>query len=140
MLRVRIGDYTDGHGSGKSASSPETRQVIKKPSVVRELKAASGNGQVRLSWKAPASTGGSAILRYERRHRLGHVELLVELDRVEHGDERHGAESDQRPGVSVRGAGGQRGRGRACGQCRGDASPAQPGAGDHLGSDPGVLR
>ena len=71
VLRVRIGDYTDGHGSGKSASSPETRQVIKEPSVVRELKAASGNGQVRLSWKAPASTGGSAILRYERRHRLG---------------------------------------------------------------------
>ena len=53
----------------------------------------------------------------------GHLEFLVELDRVEHGDERHGVESDQRPGVSLRGAGRQRGRRRPVGQCRGDASP-----------------
>ena len=54
----------------------------------------------------------------------GHFEFLADdLDRGGHGDERHGAESDQRPGVSLPGAGGQRGRRRACGQCRGDASP-----------------
>ena len=62
-------NYTDAQGPDKVARV-ETAPVIKEPSVVRELKAVSGNGQVSLSWKVPVSDGGSAIIRYERRHRL----------------------------------------------------------------------
>ena len=39
------------------------------PGVPRSLSAAPGDGQVVLSWTAPSSAGGSAITRYEYRHK-----------------------------------------------------------------------
>ena len=37
------------------------------PSAPRSFTATAGNGEVRLQWLAPASNGGSAILRYQYR-------------------------------------------------------------------------
>ena len=41
------------------------------PSAPRSLGADPGDGQVRLSWTAPASNGGASITRYEYRHAGG---------------------------------------------------------------------
>ena len=41
------------------------------PSAPRSLTATAGNAEVRLQWLAPASNGGSAILRYQYRQRYG---------------------------------------------------------------------
>ena len=42
-----------------------------RPSAPRSLGADPGDGQVRLSWTAPASNGGATITRYEYRHAGG---------------------------------------------------------------------
>ena len=68
VLRVRA-DYTDAHGPGKQAASAESDLVVGVPSAPRDFEATPGNGQVSLRWSAPSSTGGSAISRYEHRHR-----------------------------------------------------------------------
>ena len=52
-------------GTGSTSSAPATA-----PGVPRTLTATAGDGQVVLRWTAPASTGGSAILRYEHRHKV----------------------------------------------------------------------
>ena len=71
QLKVRA-SFTDDLGNPESRTSPATLAVqaaATAPGVPRTLAAASGDGQVVLTWTAPASTGGSAILRYEHRHK-----------------------------------------------------------------------
>ena len=72
QLKVRL-SFTDDLGNPESRTSPATLAVqaaAAAPGVPRTLAAASGDGEVVLTWRAPASTGGSAILRYEHRHKV----------------------------------------------------------------------
>ena len=55
--------------SGPSNQASATPATV--PSAPRSFTATAGNGEVRLQWLAPASTGGSAILRYQYRQRYG---------------------------------------------------------------------
>ena len=55
--------------SGPSNQASATPAAV--PSAPRSLTATAGNGEVRLQWLAPASNGGSAILRYQYRQRYG---------------------------------------------------------------------
>ena len=55
--------------SGPSNEASATPATV--PSAPRSFTATAGNGEVRLQWLAPASTGGSAILRYQYRQRYG---------------------------------------------------------------------
>ena len=65
MLRATVG-YADGNGPGKSAHSAATAAVVGPPGPP-VLRAEAGNGQVLLSWTAPASTGGAPLLGYHYR-------------------------------------------------------------------------
>ena len=70
-LRARIRNYTDGHGSGKSAHSALTSVVrASVPGAPPNLAAEPGNiyTRVDLSWSA-AAANGSAITRYEYRYK-----------------------------------------------------------------------
>ena len=51
-------------GTGSTSSAPATA-----PGVPRTLTATPGDGEVVLTWTAPASDGGEAITRYEYRHK-----------------------------------------------------------------------
>ena len=53
------------------ASNEATATPVTVPSVPQSFTLTPGNGRVRLDWTAPASDGGSAILRYEYRHKAG---------------------------------------------------------------------
>ena len=68
QLRARA-RYDDAHGPGKQAASVKSDPVVGVPEAPGDFQATPGNGQVSLSWSAPSSTGGSAISRYEHRHR-----------------------------------------------------------------------
>ena len=57
-------------GEGLPSNEASTTPVTV-PSVPQNFTLTPGNGQVRLEWTAPASDGGSAILRYEYRHKAG---------------------------------------------------------------------
>ena len=52
--------------SGSGSTSSGTVESLGQP---RSLDAAGGDGRVILSWRAPSSDGGSAIVRYERRYK-----------------------------------------------------------------------
>jgi hypothetical protein len=55
-------------GAGEEASvtaTPVAEPVIAEPSTPRNLSIDAGDGEARLTWEAPASDGGSPILRYE---------------------------------------------------------------------------
>ena len=68
-LRARISNYTDGHGSGKSANSSLTSRVqANVPGAPPNFSAVSNYGKVDLSWGA-ATANGSAIIRYEYRYK-----------------------------------------------------------------------
>ena len=55
--------------SGPSNQASATPATV--PTAPRSFTATAGNGEVRLQWLAPASNGGSAILRYQYRQRYG---------------------------------------------------------------------
>jgi len=57
-----------GNGAASNITAPVTLVAV--PAEIKNLKATVGNGQARLRWKAP-NNGGSAILRYEMRQRVG---------------------------------------------------------------------
>ena len=63
--------YRDGHSADatdtKTARSATTEGVVGPPAAVASLTAAPGDGQVALTWQAPASDGGSPITGYEYR-------------------------------------------------------------------------
>ena len=69
QLRARA-LYDDGHGTGKSAESVKTDEVLGKPGKPGSLSASPGNGQVTLSWDA-ADDNGSSIQHYEYRRSGG---------------------------------------------------------------------
>ncbi|MCY4661994.1 MAG: tandem-95 repeat protein [Acidobacteria bacterium] len=46
---------------------PDEPRAASRPGAPRQLAARPGNGQVTLTWEAPSSNGGSAIVRYEYR-------------------------------------------------------------------------
>ena len=56
----------EGPASNEASATP-----ITVPSVPQNFTLTPGNGRVRLDWTAPTSDGGSAILRYEYRHKAG---------------------------------------------------------------------
>ena len=56
-----------GGGGGGGGGGPRTSA----PGAVRNLTVAGGDGQVVLTWDAPASDGGAAITDYEYRYRTG---------------------------------------------------------------------
>ena len=62
--------YTDKHGSD-IVTSAKSAAVVGKPDPPQDFQAVTGDGQVSLSWRRPASLGGLPLLRYERRHRAG---------------------------------------------------------------------
>ena len=57
---------SDWSTSGSGSTSSGTVESLGQP---RSLDAAGGDGRVILSWRAPSSDGGSAIVRYERRYK-----------------------------------------------------------------------
>ena len=61
--------YRDGHSSSatKTARSAATEGVVGPPEAVASLTAVPGDGQVALTWQAPASDGGASISGYEYR-------------------------------------------------------------------------
>ena len=69
FLKATASGYTDGHGSGKSASGMSSVTVrARAPDAPGNLRATRGNGQVVLSWDA-ADGNGVPIQRHEYRHR-----------------------------------------------------------------------
>jgi murein DD-endopeptidase MepM/ murein hydrolase activator NlpD len=56
-------------GSSPSSAASEPVVPVTTPSVVRSLAAKPGSGKTKLTWVAPATTGGRAILRYQYRVR-----------------------------------------------------------------------
>ena len=65
-VRYRDGHSTDDTGP-KTAQSVVTEGVVGPPAILSSLTAAPGDGQVALTWAAPASDGGSPISGYEYR-------------------------------------------------------------------------
>ncbi len=63
--------YRDGHSEDatatKTARSATTEGVVGPPAAVASLTAVPGDGQVTLTWQAPASDGGASISGYEYR-------------------------------------------------------------------------
>ena len=59
---------TVGAGTAATTSATPTAAATA-PGVPRTLAAAPGDGEVVLTWTAPASTGGEAITGYEHRHK-----------------------------------------------------------------------
>ena len=59
----------NGQGAGPEVRTQETPATV--PAAPQELSAAPGDSQVVLRWKAPASNGGSDLVRYEVRHAVG---------------------------------------------------------------------
>ncbi len=70
MLQATV-RYRDGHSTDatdtKTAQSAATEGVVGPPVAVASLTAAPGDGQVVLTWQAPASNGGEPISGYEYR-------------------------------------------------------------------------
>ena len=67
MLQATV-RYRDGFTSKvKTAQSAATEAVVGLPAVLASLTAAPGDGQVTLTWQAPASDGGAPITGYEYR-------------------------------------------------------------------------
>ena len=62
-----VNGETPGEGPAAQAKATPTGR----PTAPRGLSAAPGNGEVALTWSAPADDGGSAIVRYEVRHAAG---------------------------------------------------------------------
>ena len=62
-----VNGETPGEGPAAQAKATPTGRPI----APRGLSAAPGDGEVALTWSAPADDGGSAILRYEVRHVAG---------------------------------------------------------------------
>ena len=52
-------------GGGPAATLTATATTVTTPGLPRDLRGAPGDEQVTLSWDAPSSDGGSAIIRYE---------------------------------------------------------------------------
>ena len=127
QVRALNGEFpSDWSPSGTGSTSPATATA---PGVPRTLAAAPGNGQVVLTWTAPASTGGSAILRYEHRHKVtSAANFPPHLDERRHGADRDGRQPHQRRALQLRGAGGQH-RGRRHGGHR-ERHAAGDGEGD----------
>ncbi len=69
-LRATVG-YTDVHGPGKRAQSPESAPVVDVPSAPRNLEAAAGNARVDLRWDPPLTDNGSALRGYGYRYGSG---------------------------------------------------------------------
>ncbi len=70
MLQATV-RYRDGHSTDatdtKTARSAATEGVVGPPAAVASLTAVPGDGQVTLTWQAPASDGGASISGYEYR-------------------------------------------------------------------------
>ena len=60
-----------GGGGGDDGDDGDDRPRTSAPGAVRDLTVAGGDGQVVLTWDAPASDGGAAITDYEYRYRTG---------------------------------------------------------------------
>ena len=60
-----------GGGGGDDGDDDDDRPRTSAPGAVRDLTVAGGDGQVVLTWDAPASDGGAAITDYEYRYRTG---------------------------------------------------------------------
>ena len=60
-----------GGGGGDDGDDGDDRPRTSAPGAVRDLTVAGGDGQVVLSWDAPASDDGAAITDYEYRYRTG---------------------------------------------------------------------
>ena len=56
-------------GKGPAVQTQATPATV--PAAPQGLTAAPGDGEVALTWSAPASDGGSALVRYEVRHAAG---------------------------------------------------------------------
>ena len=82
VLTATVGSLTNGTpysfevravntvGAGPAATTSATpTPTATAPGVPRTLTAAAGDGEVVLTWTAPASTGGEAITHYEYRHK-----------------------------------------------------------------------
>ena len=59
----------NGQGAGPEVRTQETPVTV--PAAPQGLSAAPGDSQVVLRWQAPASSGGSDLVRYEVRHAAG---------------------------------------------------------------------
>ncbi len=71
MLRATV-DYTDRHGPGQRAESEATAAVVVgPPGVPQRFKAVAGDGQVLVTWAAPASTGGLPLRGYHYKESGG---------------------------------------------------------------------
>ena len=67
MLRATV-DYADRHGPGQRAESEATAAVVAgPPGVPQDFQAVAGDGQVLVTWAAPASTGGLPLRGYHYR-------------------------------------------------------------------------
>ena len=65
-----VNDEGEGEAA-TAAATPAVQPTV--PSVPQSLAATPGDGEVVLTWQAPASNGGSAVTEYEYRHAEGDV-------------------------------------------------------------------
>ena len=98
------------NAAGAGPAAEVTATPVTTPGAPQRLRSAPGDAQVTLRWAAPASDGGSAILRYE--YAIDDSGTWIDAG----GDlEETVPGPDERAVVRRRGAGGERGRCRSGG-------------------------